>query len=101
METSGTPAAGDSASRPVESGSPGGCPLPRAPTSTRPAPGGVRGIDGQIRAPEGVRVAGLDEERRLRVSVDVDSEGHGIGKLIVPLLVRPQAVEVMPANWRG
>ena len=39
METI-TPAAGDSASRPAESGSPGGCPPPRAaPTSTRPAPG--------------------------------------------------------------
>ena len=35
-----------------------------------------------------------------RVSIDVDFEGHGIGKLIVPLVVRPQAAKEMPANIR-
>jgi hypothetical protein len=32
------------------------------------------------------------------VSIDVDFEGHGIGKLLVPLVVRRQAAKEMPAN---
>lgn len=59
---------------------------------------GVSGIDGPIRATVDVTVEGLDEGRRSRVSIDVDFEGHGIGKLIVPLVVRPQATKEMPAN---
>jgi Polyketide cyclase / dehydrase and lipid transport len=59
---------------------------------------GVRGIDGPIRATVGVSVEGLDHGRRSRVSIDVDFEGNGIGKLIVPLVVRPQAAKEMPAN---
>ena len=61
---------------------------------------GVRGIDGPIRATVDVTVVGLDEGRRSRVSIEVDFEGHGIGKLLVPLVVRPQAVKEMPANLR-
>ena len=34
------------------------------------------------------------------VPIDVDVEGHGIGKVIVPLVVRPQAAKEMPANIR-
>jgi carbon monoxide dehydrogenase subunit G len=59
---------------------------------------GVRGIDGPIRATVDVTVEGLDEGRRSRVSIDVDFEGNGIGKLVVPLVVRPQAAREMPAN---
>jgi carbon monoxide dehydrogenase subunit G len=59
---------------------------------------GVRGLDGPIRATVDVTVEGLDEGRRSRVSIDVDFEGHGIGKLVVPLVVRPQAAREMPAN---
>jgi carbon monoxide dehydrogenase subunit G len=59
---------------------------------------GVRGIDGPIRATVAVTVEGLDEGRRSMVSIDVDFEGHGIGKLVVPLVVRPQAAREMPAN---
>jgi hypothetical protein len=61
---------------------------------------GVVGIDGPIRATVDVTVEGLDEGRRSRVSVDVDFEGHGIGKLVVPLVVRPQAAKEMPANLK-
>jgi carbon monoxide dehydrogenase subunit G len=59
---------------------------------------GVRGVDGPIRATVDVTVEGLDDGRRSRVSIDVDFEGHGIGKLMVPLVVRPQAAKEMPAN---
>ena len=33
-----------------------------------------------------------------RVTIDVDFEGHGIGKVLVPLVVRRQAAKEMPAN---
>jgi carbon monoxide dehydrogenase subunit G len=65
-----------------------------------PSTWGVRGIDGPIRAMVDVTVAGLDAGLRSRVSIDIDFEGHGIGKLIVPLVVRPQAAKEMPANLR-
>jgi hypothetical protein len=33
-----------------------------------------------------------------RLTIAVDFEGHGIGKILVPLLVRRQAQKEMPAN---
>jgi uncharacterized protein YndB with AHSA1/START domain len=65
-----------------------------------PCTWGVRGIDGPVRATVDVVVEGLDAGRRSRVSIDVDFEGHGIGKVIVPLVVRPQAAKEMPANLK-
>jgi hypothetical protein len=35
---------------------------------------------------------------RSRLTIAVDFEGHGIGKLLVPLVVRPEARKEMPAN---
>jgi carbon monoxide dehydrogenase subunit G len=60
----------------------------------------VRGIDGSIRATVNVTVENLDDGQRSRISIDVDFEGHGIGKLIVPLVIRPQAAKEMPANLK-
>ena len=57
----------------------------------------VRGIDGPIRAQVDVTVQPLDETRS-RVAIDVDFEGYGIGKILVPLVVRRQAAKEMPAN---
>lgn len=57
----------------------------------------VRGIDGPIRALVDVTVQPLDQART-RVAIDVEFEGHGIGRLLVPLLVRPQAAKEMPEN---
>jgi uncharacterized protein YndB with AHSA1/START domain len=57
----------------------------------------VRGIDGPIRALVDVSVRSLAEERT-RVTIDVDFQGHGIGKLLVPLVVRRQAAAEMPGN---
>jgi carbon monoxide dehydrogenase subunit G len=61
---------------------------------------GVRGIDGPIRATVAVSVEGLDAGQRSRVTIDVDFEGNGIGRIVVPLVVRPQAVKEMPENLR-
>jgi hypothetical protein len=51
----------------------------------------------RIRATVDVTVEPLtDTSSRLTIAVDFD--GHGIGKLLVPLIVRRQAHKEMPAN---
>jgi len=58
---------------------------------------GIRGIDGPIRATVDLTVAPLTGSTS-RLTIAVDFEGHGIGKILVPLLVRRQARKEMPAN---
>jgi uncharacterized protein YndB with AHSA1/START domain len=58
---------------------------------------GVRGIDGPIRAAVNLTVEPLTDSTS-RLTIAVDFEGHGIGKILVPLLVRRQAQKEMPAN---
>jgi uncharacterized protein YndB with AHSA1/START domain len=58
----------------------------------------VHGIDGPIRATVDVTVAPLSGTTQSRITIEVDFEGHGIGKLLVPLVVRRQARSEMPAN---
>ena len=57
----------------------------------------VRGVDGPIRAAVDVTVEPISADRS-RVSIGVDFTGYGIGKLLVPLVVRRQAHKEMPAN---
>lgn len=57
----------------------------------------VRGIDGPIRAAVDVTVEHIGADRS-RVSIAVDFTGHGIGRLLVPLVVRREAHKEMPAN---
>jgi carbon monoxide dehydrogenase subunit G len=64
----------------------------------RPTAWSVHGIDGPIRATVDVDVEPLQDTNRSRVTISVDFEGHGIGKLLVPLVVRRQARNEMPAN---
>jgi hypothetical protein len=42
----------------------------------------------------------LDGNKRSRVTIELDFEGHGIGRLLVPLVVRPQARKEMSLNCR-
>lgn len=58
---------------------------------------GVRGIDGPIRAVVDVTIEPLAANRS-RLTIAVDFEGHGIGKILVPLVVRREARKEMPAN---
>ena len=58
---------------------------------------GVRGIDGPIRAAVDLTVEPLTGSMS-RLTIAVDFEGHGIGKILIPLLVRRQAQKEMPAN---
>jgi hypothetical protein len=59
---------------------------------------GVRGVDGPIRATVDVTVAPLNDGQRSRVTIELDLTGHGIGKVLVPLMVRRSAQKEMPAN---
>jgi polyketide cyclase/dehydrase/lipid transport protein len=58
---------------------------------------GVKGIDGPIRAIVDVTVDHTGATRS-RLTIAVDFEGHGIGKLLVPLVVRRSAEKEMPKN---
>ena len=58
---------------------------------------GVRGVDGPIRAIVDVTVKALPAERA-RLMIEIDFTGHGIGKLLVPLVVRREARKEMPVN---
>jgi uncharacterized protein YndB with AHSA1/START domain len=58
---------------------------------------GVRGTDGPIRAIVDVTVVPVSDSRS-RLTISVDFKGHGIGKVLVPLVVRGQARKEMPAN---
>ena len=58
---------------------------------------GVRGTDGPIRAVVDVRVEPVTGSRS-RLTISVDFTGHGIGKILVPLMVRREARKEMPDN---
>jgi uncharacterized protein YndB with AHSA1/START domain len=58
---------------------------------------GVRGTDGPIRAAVDVVVEPVTGSTS-RLTISVDFAGHGIGKILVPLMVRPQARKEMPGN---
>lgn len=58
----------------------------------------VHGIDGPIRAIVNVTVEPLNESASSRVTIELDFEGQGIGKLLVPLVVHRQAQKEMPRN---
>ena len=58
---------------------------------------GVRGTDGPIRAAVDVRVEPVTDSRS-RLTISVDFTGHGIGKILVPLMVRREARKEMPGN---
>lgn len=62
-----------------------------------PTTWGVRGVDGPIRAAVDVVVEPLSDTRA-RLTICIDFKGHGIGRLLVPLIVEREARKEMPAN---
>jgi uncharacterized protein YndB with AHSA1/START domain len=58
---------------------------------------GVVGVDGPIRATVDVLVEPVTDFRS-RLTISVDFTGHGIGKVLVPLMVRREARKEMPDN---
>jgi len=63
-----------------------------------PSSWAVRGIDGPIRGIVEGTIEPLGDGDRSRVTIALDFEAHGIGKLLVPLVVRRQARTEMPRN---
>ena len=57
-----------------------------------------RGIDGPVMAAGKGTIEPLDDGARSRVTIQLDFEGHGIGKLLVPLIVRREASKELPRN---
>ena len=97
MEASGVPAVGTicRTTRRI-----GGANRTSTSTVTRidpPRAWGIRGVDGPIRAIVDVTVEPLSAQRS-RLTITVDFTGHGIGKVLVPLVVRPEARKEMPGN---
>ena len=60
----------------------------------------VRGTDGPVRAAVDVSVDPIDDGQRSKVTITIEFTGHGIGKMIVPLVVRPQAAKEMTTNMK-
>jgi uncharacterized membrane protein len=56
-----------------------------------------RGVDGSIRAIGRATIEPIDDGARSRVTLDLDFEGHGMGKLMLPL-VRNQAGKQVPKD---
>jgi hypothetical protein len=97
LESAGTPTKGD---RCLTVRRIGGAKRPSTSELVRfdpPRAWSVRGIDGPIRARVDLTVDGLSDSRS-RLSIAVDFDGHGIGRVLVPLLVRRQARAEMPEN---
>jgi Polyketide cyclase / dehydrase and lipid transport len=57
----------------------------------------VEGIDGPIRTAVDVLVEPITGTRS-RLTISVDFTGHGIGKILVPLVIRREARKEMPDN---
>ena len=64
------------------------------------APNGwsMKGVDGPVRALVETRIEPVDGGARSRVTVELDFVGHGIGRVLVPLLVRPETRKGLPRN---
>ena len=60
----------------------------------------IRGLDGPVRGNVKGRVEPVDGGNRSRVTIELDLQGHGIGKLLLPLVVNRQAKREMPQNMQ-
>ncbi|GGU82205.1 hypothetical protein GCM10010275_16610 [Streptomyces litmocidini] len=58
----------------------------------------VHGIDGPVRGDVQGTVEPLDDGEHCRLTLSLDFEGHGVGKALVPLVVRPQARRETPKD---
>ncbi|MGW0396170.1 SRPBCC family protein [Streptomyces sp. NPDC003042] len=58
----------------------------------------LHGVDGPVRPDLHGTIEPLDDGTRSRVTLDLDFEAHGIGRALVPLMVKPFARKEMPRN---
>ena len=59
---------------------------------------GVCGVDGPVRGDVTGTIEPLDRGTRSRVTLNLELKGHGIGKLLLQLVVQRQAKKEMPQN---
>ena len=60
-----------------------------------------RGIDGPVKATGKGTIEPLEDGARSRVTIELDFEGHEIGKLLVPLVVRSRRETSFPGTNGG
>ena len=60
----------------------------------------AQGVDGPVRPRVDLTVEPLADNTRSRVTVVMDFEAHGIGRLLVPLIVRRQAAIRAPQSYQ-
>jgi uncharacterized protein YndB with AHSA1/START domain len=60
----------------------------------------ARGIGGPIRPSANITVEPMDDGARSRVTFALDFDGRGIGRLLVPLVVRRMAAKGAPFSYR-
>ncbi|MFD4245523.1 SRPBCC family protein [Streptomyces sp. NPDC058525] len=58
----------------------------------------VHGIDGPVRPDLRGYIEPLDDGTRSRVTLSLDFEGHGMGRALVPLAVKPLVRKEMPRS---
>ncbi|WP_149182173.1 SRPBCC family protein [Streptomyces sp. TRM49041] len=60
----------------------------------------MHGVEGPVRPDLRGTVESIDDGTRSRLTLDLNIEGHGKGKLLVPMVIRPFARKEMPSNER-
>ncbi|MFF0205001.1 SRPBCC family protein [Streptomyces sp. NPDC005017] len=58
----------------------------------------LHGVEGPVRPRTHGSIEPLDDGRRSRVTIEIDFEGHGLGKVLLPLVVRPQVRKELPKD---
>ncbi|MGW5634773.1 SRPBCC family protein [Streptomyces sp. NPDC003832] len=58
----------------------------------------LHGVAGPVRPRTHGSIQPLDDGRRSRVTIEIDFEAHGVGRVLVPLLVRPQVRRELPRD---
>jgi uncharacterized protein YndB with AHSA1/START domain len=61
----------------------------------------AHGVDGPLRASASITVEPLDDGARSRVTFALDFQGRGMGKLLVPDVVRQLALKGAPRSYRN
>ncbi len=97
MESAGTPKVGDRCQTTRRIGFSNRPDTSELVSYDPPRQWGVRGVSGPIRAIVDVSVEPRSETSA-RLRIDLAFEGHGIGRLLVPLVVQRQAQREMPVN---
>lgn len=61
----------------------------------------ARGVDGPVRADAGITVEPLDGGTRSLVTFELDFHGQGMGRLLVPNVLRGMASKQAPKSYRN